>query len=130
MPLDSALPAIDIDADFWSLRFVDEATDSYVVRKNVALPFATSLDSGAMATVYVNGGYGYAATSDTSAGGLRRALARARMGGGHRQACDRRFARAAAPSAPRQLRIAGGRLGDADAPRMVRPAARRIALGG
>jgi len=78
MPLDSALPAIDIDADFWSLRFVDEATDSYVVRKNVALPFATSLDSGAMATVYVNGGYGYAATSDTSAGGLRRALARAR----------------------------------------------------
>ncbi|HEY5365198.1 MAG TPA: TldD/PmbA family protein [Casimicrobiaceae bacterium] len=78
MPLDSALPAIDIDADFWSLRFVDEATDSYVVRKNVALPFATSLDSGAMATVYANGGYGYAATSDTSADGLRRALVRAR----------------------------------------------------
>src|SRR5665213_3276403 len=73
MPLDSALPAIDIDADFWSLRFVDEATDSYVVRKNVALPFATSLDSGAMATVYANG-----AASGTSADGLRRALVRAR----------------------------------------------------
>ncbi len=78
MPLDSALPALDIDADFWSLRFVDEATDSYMVRKNVALPLSTSLDSGVMASVYVNGGYGYAASGDTSPDGLRRVLARAR----------------------------------------------------
>ena len=50
MPLDSAVPAIDIDADFWSLRFVEEASDNYAVRKNVALPFATSVDRGVMAT--------------------------------------------------------------------------------
>ncbi|MEO8849009.1 MAG: DNA gyrase modulator, partial [Casimicrobiaceae bacterium] len=79
MPLDCAVPDIDIDADFWSLRFVDEASDSYLVRKNVALPLTTSLDSGAMASVYADGGYGYAATSDTSPAGLRDAVARARQ---------------------------------------------------
>ena len=60
MPLDSALPALDVDADFWSLRFVEEASDDYVVRKNVALPLTTSLDRGVMASVYADGGYGYA----------------------------------------------------------------------
>lgn len=78
MPLDSALPAIDIDADFWSLRFVDETTDSHVVRKNVPLPFATSQDRGVMASVYAGGGYGYAATGDLSPQGIRRVLQRAR----------------------------------------------------
>ena len=78
MPLDRALPVIDIDADFWSLRFVEETSDSYIVRKNVALPLVTSLDRGVMASVYAGGGYGYAATGDTSPAGLRRALARAR----------------------------------------------------
>src|SRR5512134_3129635 len=63
--------------DFWSLRLVDETTESCTVRKNVALPFAASTDRGAMATVYADGGYGYAATGDTSAAGLRAALERA-----------------------------------------------------
>ena len=78
MPLDSALPALDVDADFWSLRFVEEASDDYVVRKNVALPLTTSLDRGVMASVYADGGYGYAATGDTSPDGLKRVLQRAR----------------------------------------------------
>ncbi|MEP7061961.1 MAG: DNA gyrase modulator, partial [Betaproteobacteria bacterium] len=78
MPLDSALPAVDIDCDFWSLRFVEEASDSYIVRKDVALPFATAVDKGVMASVYAGGGYGYAATGDTSPEGVRRVLARAR----------------------------------------------------
>jgi predicted Zn-dependent protease len=78
MPLDSALPALDVDADFWSLRFVEEASDDYVVRKNVALPLTTSLDRGVMASVYADGGYGYAATGDTSPEGLKRVLQRAR----------------------------------------------------
>ena len=78
MPLDSPLPPLEVDADFWSLRFVDESSDCYAVRKNVAMPFATSRDRGVMATVYADGGYGYAATGDTSPDGLRGALARAR----------------------------------------------------
>jgi predicted Zn-dependent protease len=78
MPLDSPLPALDIDADFWSLRFVDETCESFTVRKNVALPFVVSHDRGVMASVYAGGGYGYAATADTSPAGLREALETAR----------------------------------------------------
>jgi len=63
--------------DFWSLRMVEETSETYTVRKNVALPFCASVDRGAMATVYADGGYGYAATSDISAAGLRDALERA-----------------------------------------------------
>ena len=59
-------PDVDIRADFWSLRFVEETSASYAVRKNVPLPFAAATDRGVMASVYVDGGYGYAATSDTS----------------------------------------------------------------
>ncbi|MFO1306174.1 MAG: TldD/PmbA family protein [Burkholderiales bacterium] len=77
MPLDQALPAFDVRADFWSLRFVEERSESYAVRKNVAMPFVASTDRGAMATVYVEGGYGYAATGDTSPAGLKAALDRA-----------------------------------------------------
>ena len=63
MPLDTALPAVDIRADFWSLRFVEETSAAYAVRKNVPLPFSVATDRGVMASVYVDGGYGYAATS-------------------------------------------------------------------
>jgi predicted Zn-dependent protease len=74
---DGPLPSFDIRADFWSLRFVDERCESFAVRKNVAMPHVASTDRGAMATVYVDGGYGYAATGDTSAAGLAAALERA-----------------------------------------------------
>ena len=47
------------------------------VRKNVAMPYVAATDLGAMATVYVDGGYGYAATGDTSLAGLAKALERA-----------------------------------------------------
>ena len=77
MPFDGPLPQFDIRADFWSLRFVEERCETYAVRKNVAMPFVASTDSGAMATVYVDGGYGYAATGDISPSGLRDALERA-----------------------------------------------------
>ena len=72
----SDLPRLD-DVDFWSLRFVEEHCETFAVRKNIAMPFVASTDRGAMATVYVDGGYGYAATSDTSTVGLREALERA-----------------------------------------------------
>src|ERR1043165_44439 len=76
MPFDD-LPSVDIRADFWSLRFVEESSAAYAVRKNVPLPYAAATDRGVMASVYVDGGYGYAATSDTSADGIRSALERA-----------------------------------------------------
>jgi predicted Zn-dependent protease len=63
--------------DFWSLRFVDETAETLTVRKNVALPPFVCHEHGAMATVYANGGYGYAATGDTSPAGVADVLARA-----------------------------------------------------
>jgi predicted Zn-dependent protease len=77
MPFDDPLPPFDVRADFWSLRFVEEICASYAVRKNVPLPYAAATDRGVMASVYADGGYGYAATSDTSAEGLKAALERA-----------------------------------------------------
>ena len=77
MPFDGPLPSFSIRADFWSVRFVDERSESYAVRKNVPMPLAAVTDRGAMATVYADGGYGYAATSDLSPAGLAAALERA-----------------------------------------------------
>jgi len=72
----SELPRLE-RADFWSLRIVEETGESFIVRKDVALPPFACADSGAMATVYADGGYGYAATGDTSPAGLAAALERA-----------------------------------------------------
>ncbi len=77
MPFDDPVPPFDIRADFWSLRFVEEICASYAVRKNIPLPYSAATDRGVMASVYVDGGYGYAATSDTSTTGLATALKRA-----------------------------------------------------
>ncbi|MDQ6621274.1 MAG: TldD/PmbA family protein [Pseudomonadota bacterium] len=71
-----ALPP-GFDAEFWSVRYTEESSESYTVRKNVALPLQRALDRGAMVTVYAAGGHGYAATSDLSNGGLQRAFQRA-----------------------------------------------------
>jgi len=73
----SDLPPLRLDADFWSLRWVEEGSESYAVRKNVALPFSACTDRGVMATVYAGGGCGYAATADTSRAGLSAALEQA-----------------------------------------------------
>jgi len=73
----SDLPPLSLDCDFWTLRRVDEMSESFAVRKNVALPHASCTDRGAMATVYAGGGYGYAATGDLSPSGLASALERA-----------------------------------------------------
>jgi len=74
MPFESPLPALDVAADFWSLRFVEESSESYAVRKNVPQPLEVSTDRGVMATVHADCGMGYAATSDTSPAGLQAAL--------------------------------------------------------
>src|SRR5438445_354914 len=64
--------------DFCSLRFVRERSEMLTVRQNIVQPMETSEDSGAMLTVYAGDGMGYAATSDVSLSGLRRAAEQAR----------------------------------------------------
>ena len=109
-----APPAVD----FWSLRMVEETSETYTVRKDVALPFCAAVDRGAMATVYADGGYGYAATGDTSpAGPARRARARGGLGARHREVRAGRLADAAAPGSARRIRVAVAR-----APRRARAA--------
>jgi predicted Zn-dependent protease len=71
------LPALDVRADYWSLRFVEETGRSFVVRRNVPQPLSRVTDRGVMASVYADGGYGYAASADTSDAGLRAVLERA-----------------------------------------------------
>ncbi|WP_136418579.1 TldD/PmbA family protein [Herbaspirillum sp. ST 5-3] len=64
--------------DFCSLRLVEESSEQMTVRQDVLQPLSTRIDRGAMVTVVHGGGYGYAATSDLSAAGLKDALDRAR----------------------------------------------------
>jgi predicted Zn-dependent protease len=73
----SLFQQLECAADFWSLRIVDEQAGCYAVRKNVPQPPLYVSDRGAMLTAYADGGCGYAATSDLSAGGLQAALDRA-----------------------------------------------------
>jgi predicted Zn-dependent protease len=63
--------------DFCSLRFVRERSEVLSVRQDVLQPVRTSEDAGAMLTVLAGGGMGYAATSDLTASGLRRAAEQA-----------------------------------------------------
>jgi len=65
------------DADFWSLRSIEERAENLSVRKNVVQPPVLSNDCGAMLTAYAAGGCGYAATADLSPAGLQTALDRA-----------------------------------------------------
>jgi len=63
--------------DFCALRFVRERSEVLAVRQNIVQPVKTSEDNGAMLTVYAGDGMGYAATSDLSLSGLRRAAGQA-----------------------------------------------------
>jgi predicted Zn-dependent protease len=65
-------------ADFVSLRFVSERTESLSVRQDIVQPVQTADDTGVMITVLDGGGIGYGATSDLSETGLRRAADAAR----------------------------------------------------
>ena len=79
MDMTSAIPfkQLRCNAEFWSLRLVQEHAECYAVRKNVPQPPMLISDRGAMLTAYAEGGCGYAATSDLSLGGLQAALDRA-----------------------------------------------------
>ncbi|GDX79966.1 peptidase C69 [Deltaproteobacteria bacterium] len=66
------------DAEFASLRVMDERTETLTVRQDVLQPVRDVRDAGGMVTVHAGGGIGYAATADLSDDGLQQALARAR----------------------------------------------------
>ena len=65
------------NADFWSLRYVEETREQFAVRQDIVEPPAFSTDRGAMLAAVCGGGYGYCGTSDTSDAGLQAALDRA-----------------------------------------------------
>ncbi len=69
--------SLNCRAPFWSLRYVEENSEFLAVRDDVAEPPRLASDRGAMLTAMVDGGCGYAATSDLSQTGLQTALDRA-----------------------------------------------------
>ena len=64
--------------DWASVRILEEDAETLSVRRDLLQPVRRKLDRGAMVQVRVGAGQAYAATPDTSANGLRKALLRAR----------------------------------------------------
>ena len=69
--------------EFCSLRLVQTHSEYLSVRQNILQPVSTSEDVGAMITIIDKGGLGYAATSDLTENGLRRAADHARAWAQH-----------------------------------------------
>jgi predicted Zn-dependent protease len=69
--------ALPTGVDYASVRFSEARGEFLTVRRGVVEPVTTTLDVGAMITVWAGGGHGYAATSDLSPAGLSAAAARA-----------------------------------------------------
>ncbi|MGF6775269.1 TldD/PmbA family protein [Paraburkholderia sp. GAS334] len=69
-----AARALRTDADFWSLRIVDEEIVDHAVRNDVVQPLRTQRERGAMLVAWVGAGAGYAASADMSLAGLQAAL--------------------------------------------------------
>ena len=65
------------NVDFWTLRLSSETGEAVRVRQGVMQPVYNHHAFGAMLTVVSGEGYGYAATSDLSPSGLKKAAARA-----------------------------------------------------
>ena len=65
------------NVDFWTLRLTNEAHEAISVRQGVMQPVCNQLSRGALLTVVIGNGCGYAATSDLSPGGLRKAVRQA-----------------------------------------------------
>ena len=74
----AAFTAAPPDADYWTLRLVEEHQESLAVRDDVAEPSGLAETRGAMITLVHDGGLGYAATADLSPAGLAAAAGQAR----------------------------------------------------
>jgi predicted Zn-dependent protease len=59
------------DVDFWTLRLTDEKRETISVRQGVMQPVYNQQARGALLTVVIGDGCGYAATSDLSTSGLK-----------------------------------------------------------
>jgi predicted Zn-dependent protease len=66
------------NTDFWTLRLSDEAYETISVRQGVLQPVMNQFARGALVTVVIGDGCGYAATSDLSSTGLKVAVRQAR----------------------------------------------------
>lgn len=75
-------------AQFCSLRYVETHSEALSVRQNVQQPLRRQLDRGVMISVVKEGGFGYAATSDLSLSGLKRALQQAEHWAQASRACS------------------------------------------
>jgi len=64
-------------ADYITLRYVQDRSETIPVRQNVVEPVTRGEDAGAMITVIDGDGMGYAATSDLTTSGLKRAAQQA-----------------------------------------------------
>ena len=61
------------DVDFWTLRLTSESSESLTVRQGVLQPVYNHRSTGALITVVIGDGCGYAATSDLTPLGLKKA---------------------------------------------------------
>ena len=65
------------DTDFWTLRLSDQARETISVRQGILQPVVNQFARGALVTVIIGDGCGYAATSDLSSTGLKAAVRQA-----------------------------------------------------
>ncbi len=65
------------NVDFWTLRLTNETREALCVRQGVMQPVFNQLARGALLTVVIGEGCGYAATSDLSVSGLKKAVSQA-----------------------------------------------------
>lgn len=70
--------AIPGGVDYATVRFSEARSERLSVRQGVVQPTSTAVDAGAMITVWADGGFGYAATSDLTESGLAAAAEQAR----------------------------------------------------
>lgn len=70
----AAAGSLRSEADFWSLRVMDDRIEDHEVRNDVVKPLVSVRDRGAMLTAWAGAGAGYAATADFSTAGLQAAL--------------------------------------------------------
>jgi predicted Zn-dependent protease len=65
------------DTDFWTLRLSDQSRETISVRQGILQPVISQFARGALVTVVIGDGCGYAATSDLSSAGLKAAVRQA-----------------------------------------------------
>lgn len=76
--LQSRVHALNPQVDFWSVRLVENSSESLSVRQGILNPPYQGFEKGLFVTVVNAGGVGYAATPDLTRGGVEAVFERAR----------------------------------------------------